>query len=341
MINVTCYYLEGQAESDRVISLLREISQQVEFGLVLIDIDKDPALRSNFETRVPVVRIGPYTLSEEITRQKLEISIAAAKERSDDLQQIGDETYRRRILRGRKFSWADQLANWLTNHYLLLFNTLLAAYVGFAFLAPVFMKIGFEPGAKVLYTIYSPFCHQLAFRSWFLFGEQAYYPRNLADIPGVLTYEAITNQGSTQAENSDQFILGARSFLGNDTLGYKTAICERDIALYGSIFLFGIVYSLFKRKLKQIPWYFWLLLGFLPIAIDGLSQLPGLIPGLPAFLPDRESNPILRSLTGGLFGFLTAWYLYPLIEESMQETRAVFTSKQMAINQLNMEDKNR
>jgi uncharacterized membrane protein len=339
MINVTCYMREGDPESDRVIGLLNEINQQNEFRLILIDIEKDPDLRIRFDKQIPVVKIGPYTLNEDITRQKLEISLAAAKERSDDLQRVGDESYRRRILRGRTLSWADRAGNWLTNHYLFVFNAVLAIYVGLAFLAPVFMKIGFEPGAKILYSVYSPFCHQLAFRSWFLFGEQAYYPRDLAGVGGVISYEAATHQNPSAVEQSDPFILGARSFTGNETLGYKTALCERDIALYGSIFLFGMIYSLFRKKMKQIRWYYWLLFGFLPIALDGLSQLPGLFPGMPAFLPNRESNPILRSLTGGLFGFLTAWYIYPLIEAGMRETRTIFASKKMAIKQLNQEEK--
>jgi hypothetical protein len=32
-------------------------------------------------------------------------------------------------------------------------------------------------------------------------------------------------------------------------------------------------------------------------------------------------------MTGTLFGFTTAWYLFPLIEESMNETRMVLEEK--------------
>jgi uncharacterized membrane protein len=196
------------------------------------------------------------------------------------------------------------------------------------------MKVGVEPGARLIYSIYSPFCHQLAFRSWFLFGEQAFYPRQLAGINETVTYESAVSPGQQLNEKSDAFVVDARSFVGNEILGYKTALCERDIAMYGSIFLFGILFAGFQKKLKPVPWYFWLIFGLLPIAIDGFSQLPGLLPGLPAFLPDRESTPFLRTLTGGLFGFFTAWYLFPLIEESMLETRAVFASKKIALDQL-------
>ena len=184
----------------------------------------------------------------------------------------------------------------------------------------------------MIYTLYSPLCHQLAFRSFFLFGEQPYYPRSLAEVPGT-TYEQIIGLNPAVNEKTDQFILDARNFLGNETVGYKVAICERDIAMYGSIFLFGLVYALSGKKFKQIPWYIWLVVGVFPIALDGFSQLPGMVAGLPSFLPNRESTPFLRVLTGGLFGLMTAWFLYPLIEASMRETRSMFAYKKAVVVQ--------
>jgi uncharacterized membrane protein len=68
------------------------------------------------------------------------------------------------------------------------------------------------------------------------------------------------------------------------------------------------------------------MIGLVPIAIDGVSQLPGLASNLPPWFL-RESTPLLRTITGTLFGFTTAWYLFPLIEESMNETRMVLEEK--------------
>ena len=48
---------------------------------------------------------------------------------------------------------------------------------------------------------------------------------------------------------------------------------------------------------------------------------------LPAWVPMRESTPFLRTLTGGLFGWMTAWYLFPMIEETMRETRRILQRK--------------
>jgi uncharacterized membrane protein len=48
---------------------------------------------------------------------------------------------------------------------------------------------------------------------------------------------------------------------------------------------------------------------------------------LTPILPYRESTPFLRVLTGFLFGFGTAWFAFPTIEESMRETRKLFIKK--------------
>ena len=49
----------------------------------------------------------------------------------------------------------------------------------------------------------------------------------------------------------------------------------------------------------------------------------------------RESVPLLRVLTGALFGFATAWFAFPYMEESFSETRQFFIKKFAAINQAN------
>jgi uncharacterized membrane protein len=103
------------------------------------------------------------------------------------------------------------------------------------------------------------------------------------------------------------------------------ALCERDIAIYGGILLFGLAFSLTGRRIKHLPWYFWLLFGILPIAIDGFSQLLSQPPL--GFFPYRESTPLLRSITGFLFGFTTAWFGFPIVEESMVDVRRYYGQK--------------
>ena len=69
----------------------------------------------------------------------------------------------------------------------------------------------------------------------------------------------------------------------------------------------------------------------MPIGLDGLSQLFSQPPF--NFWAFRESTPYVRVLTGALFGFATAWFGYPLVEETMAETRQIMAAKWARIGQ--------
>ena len=103
------------------------------------------------------------------------------------------------------------------------------------------------------------------------------------------------------------------------------ALCERDVAIYGGILLFGLIFGLTGRRIKPLPWYLWLLIGMVPIAVDGFSQLLSQPPL--NFFPYRESTPLLRTITGFLFGFTTAWFGFPIVEESMVDLRRFYAQK--------------
>jgi uncharacterized membrane protein len=113
-------------------------------------------------------------------------------------------------------------------------------------------------------------------------------------------------------------------------VGYKVAFCQRDVAIYGGMLIFGMVFAATGRKIRPLHWILWILIGMLPIALDGFSQLFSQIPPLD-FIPYRESSPLLRTLTGFLFGFTTAWFGFPLLEESMTETRVVLATKKARV----------
>ena len=66
-------------------------------------------------------------------------------------------------------------------------------------------------------------------------------------------------------------------------------------------------------------------MAIVPIGLDGFSQLISQPPI--NLIPVRESTPFLRTLTGFLFGFVTAWFGYPYVEESMQENRKFLEGK--------------
>jgi uncharacterized membrane protein len=223
---------------------------------------------------------------------------------------------------------ADRFSRWFSNHYMVLLNLFSFFYIFMAVLAPTLMKIGWERPARVIYTVYRPLCHQLAFRSFFLFGEQLFYPRALADVDGFVTY------GEATGFNENDLVT-ARQFLGNEVLGYKMALCQRDFAIYSAIFLFGVIFSITGKKIKPLPWYLWLIMGLGPIGLDGFSQLlsqTGL--GIFDWLSLRESTPFLRALTGALFGLATAWFGFPYLEESVQDNRREMQLKHSITEQI-------
>ena len=203
---------------------------------------------------------------------------------------------------------------WFNQNYMWIVCGLLFLFLFFAFLAPVLMKLQFETPARLIYWVYDAFCHQLAFRSWFLFGSQPYYPRQLAGLSDVLTYEAMTGD-----DNLD--LVFARNFVGNAQVGFKVALCQRDVAVYTSLILCGLFFQLSCRKAKPLPWWIWILVGLAPIGLDGISQFGGLGIGFLSWLPVRESTPLLRTVTGCCFGISTAFFLFPLVEENMQERK--------------------
>ena len=329
MIIVTFYYTDECDQCGEVEKYLEELRSEFPHDLVKINVNDDLVLKDLYSKKTPVLKIGPYTLSSPISMNDIKASLGAAQDRINYFEEIGDADYKKRYERGKKINGADRFSMWLSARYMLLFNLAMLLYVGLPFLAPLSLKIGITFPAKVVYTIYSPLCHQLAFRSWYLFGEQAFYPRELAGIEDLITYEEISNN-----ESIDLF--DARKFVGNEELGYKVALCQRDVAIYGSILIFGLMFSFSGRKIKPLKWYLWLLIGLIPIGLDGFSQLPGLANAiLPSWIPARESTPILRTITGILFGITTAWYIYPLIEETMQETRIMLSRKVAVIEKTN------
>jgi uncharacterized membrane protein len=167
-------------------------------------------------------------------------------------------------------------------HWLLGLNLALGVFLAGALAAPVFAQLGWASLAAPLYAAYHFTCHQWAFRSFFLFGQQpTYSEQQLADL-GV-----------------DPF-----GFTGGQGLGWKMAFCERDLAIYIGLLLVGVLYAR-RRDLRPSSFLVYGVL-ILPMAVDGFTQLFGW----------RESTWELRVVTGLLFGLASAWLVLPRLDES-------------------------
>lgn len=322
MLTVILYTRKDCHLCEDVKEMLDALRAEQPHELVEVDIDADAALQEAYGEYIPVVQIGPYTRRAPISRMDLLVSLSAARDREAQLTTLEDPAYRQKQTRRSRINTGDRLSFWIAGHYMLVANILVFLYVGLSFLAPVFMKVGWTAPANVIYRSYSLVCHNLGYRSWYLFGEQAAYPRAAAGVEGLRTFEEVSGLG---ASNATTDLLASRRFVGDAQLGYKVAFCERDVAIYLGILAFGLVFAATDRRLKSLHWGLWILIGIAPIGLDGFSQLLSQT-GL-AFLDYRESTPFLRTLTGFLFGLTTAWYGFPIVAETMQDARRALVVK--------------
>ena len=140
------------------------------------------------------------------------------------------------------------------------------------------MRIGWSGAGKAIYFIYSFFCHQLPERSYFLFGDKLMY--SLSEI-----------QAAWQ-DTINPLTLG--KFVGNELMGWKIAWSDRMISFYTSVWLFAVIWLPFRRKIKPLPWWGFVLL-LIPLALDGgthtLSDFAGIGQGF------RDTNQLLALLT--------------------------------------------
>jgi uncharacterized membrane protein len=231
-----------------------------------------------------------------------------------------------------KVSSATRINQWFANHWLLTFNSVWGIFVTLPWVAPIFMALGLTWPGKALYFVYNFFCHQLPERSWFLFGPSfSYTQAQIAEAWGQ-PLSAISNE------------LIRRQFIGTPELGWKVAWSDRMVAMYGSIFLFGLLYALLRERgiqIKKIPW--WLFgLFILPLAVDGATHLINDALGLDfrqtnqwaviltnnAFSADfyiddlfGSLNSVLRIVTGLLFGLGVVGFLWPMMDEEFWPQR--------------------
>jgi uncharacterized membrane protein/glutaredoxin len=311
-MRITLYTKSNCELCEQAKSSLRSLQPEFPHNLIEVNIETEPRLMERFGEAVPVVEVGPYTLKAPFDERDLRVTLASAANADSDEQ--------RPAVNHSQAVRLNKSVLFMSRHWLAGLNLLVLLYVGLPFMAPTLMKVGAEQPARWIYRAYSPLCHQLAFRSWFLFGDQPAYPRALAG-----TDLEPFGQASGISETD---LYAARAFVGNEEMGYKVALCERDVAIYGGIFLAGLLFALVRGRLKPLPIALWVIFGIGPIALDGFSQLLSGLPLAPFnWLPIRESTPFLRTLTGALFGVMNVWMAYPYVEETMADTRALVSAK--------------
>ncbi len=202
------------------------------------------------------------------------------------------------------------------------------------FLAPVFMKLGLEDPARAIYFIYQGLCHQMAQRSFFLFGPKGFQMVNLNRLPVDIS-----------DLNTGQQMLALRHYIGSESVGWKVAWSDRMVYMYTTPLLLAIGYAWLRRRREVRPLSFLaFMLLLLPMAIDGgthwLSDLAGIGQGFRytnewlavlthhAFPPSFYAgdafgsfNSLMRLLSGVTFGIAAGGLLFPHIDLAAKQSQ--------------------
>jgi len=179
---------------------------------------------------------------------------------------------------------------WISDHWFATFLLLYGLWVFIPYLAPVFMKLGWDNAGKAVYFIYSFFCHQLPERAANLFGYQvAWCWRNTA----LYTSMFVVGMLCLTLGQSGR---GPR-LLRRGISWQALVLCSIPIAVDGFSHMLG---------LRVDNAWFDALTGGAFHAFTVGDQMGTL-------------NWWLRILTGGLFGAAVALFGYPLLARTLRE----------------------
>lgn len=215
--------------------------------------------------------------------------------------------------------------NWLEKHWFLIFVISFGLWVWIPFLAPLFMRLGWDIPAKIVYTIYSFFCHQLPERSFFFFGPKVSY--SLSEIQAAWM------------DTINPLLL--RKFIGTPEMGWKIAWSDRMISLFGGIWLAALIWYPLRSYARSLPALF-LALFLLPMILDGsshfISDLTEIGLGFrdsnlwlanltrfnfsPSFYAGDglgSFNSWMRLVTGLLAGVGLVWFVFPYLDAALSE----------------------
>ena len=185
----------------------------------------------------------------------------------------------------------DKIILVIARHWLFAVNWAVTLYLALPLLAPWFMAQGYDRIGSFVYRVYGPpTCHQLPERSYFLYGPQ--YDYSLEELTTLLGGDVPLR------------------YIGDATMGFRVAICQRDVAIYTALLFAGLAFGLVRRRLRPLHWKH-MLLFLAPMAIDGTGQILGL----------WESTWLTRTITGILASSGVVLFLYPLLEEGMQDVQ--------------------
>ena len=170
-------------------------------------------------------------------------------------------------------------------------------YLLIAIFVPFLYKAGVTQTAESISSFYGHLCHQRIERSIFILGEESVFSIRTIDEFNDIGY--ITSTG----HEGEIF---AHDYNGDEEIGYKVALCVRDLGIYLSALFFGWWYLLRYRKDPKFKDGFsmqLILILMLPMIIDVGFQIGTRAVGLDRWILDLYYTSISkRIITGLLFG---------------------------------------
>jgi uncharacterized membrane protein len=221
----------------------------------------------------------------------------------------------------------ERFSLFASKNWIFLFALIFGIYVFLPFFAPLFMLMGLDGLGNAIYKVYSFLCHQLPQRSYYFFGPKISY-----SIPEIQ---------AAWKDTFDPMVL--RQFVGNPQMGWKVAWSDRMVSMYGSTWLFGLLWWPLRKRLKPLPWWE-LFLFLLPMSIDGTSHLISDLYGIgqgfrdsnvwlvgltgnmlpPAFYAGDawgSFNAWMRLITGVFFGIGIVWFGFPYLDQAFEDAK--------------------
>lgn len=204
------------------------------------------------------------------------------------------------------------------------------------------MRLGLTGPAELIYIAYTPLCHQMAQRSFFLFGEKVMYtPQGLPiSLSGDIVHD----------------MLALKAFNGNKFIGWKVAWSDRMVYMYGMTWLVLILYQQLRTRfqIKRINLILFVIL-LMPMTVDGFSHMVsdfqgGLFEGfryhnewlanlthhiMPQtfYVGDTLGtfNSWMRLISGIGFGVGVVWLVIPIIDVSITRDIQIIGEKLQSI----------
>lgn len=217
--------------------------------------------------------------------------------------------------------WADRWILWVSTHWLAVVNGFFFIFVGLPFLAPILLANGYADAANTIYMMYRTVCHQLPARSYFIAGEQvAFCQRNVAIyaslLLGGLLFNFVRHRLRPPALRWYVFFLAPIALdAGMQMASEWLQVMSMSMLWAIGLVAMGITSAILHSR-NYLTWHSYLFFAWGPLALIYLQ-----------YFGPHQSNWVLRTITGFIFGFSTVWFAYPYLEKRFNTVRQEVSAK--------------